>query len=57
MWSANRKESKFDEAKVKFGILIQRLRQYWASLERGWQAICFATVLVLAISFGVSIPW
>lgn len=33
------------------------LLQYWISLDRGWQAICLSAVLVLAVGFGLPIPW
>ncbi|SHL61982.1 hypothetical protein SAMN05444342_4275 [Haladaptatus paucihalophilus DX253] len=33
------------------------LRHYWTSLDRGWQAICLSSVLVLAVGLGLPIPW
>jgi hypothetical protein len=37
--------------------LMQRLHDYWISLEQGWQAVCLSVVFVLAVSAGALIPW
>ena len=39
------------------GTLVRDLYRRWASLDRGWQAICLSSVLVLAVAIGLPIPW
>lgn len=38
-------------------VPFQYLQIYWTSLDRGWQAVCLSAVLVLAVVFGLPIPW
>jgi len=35
----------------------ETLLRWWTSLENDWQAVCLGLILLLAVSFGVSIPW
>lgn len=39
------------------GVPTQHLSRYWTSLDRGWQAIFLSAVLVLAVGFGLPVPW
>lgn len=49
--------SESHESSVEVDGSIAGLYQAWTALDRGWQAICFSSVLVLAVGVGLPIPW